>query len=270
MHTCVVTALLFRFYVNDVSLLEDEVTRYHYFLQLKLDVIEGRLRCNYEQAIVLASYSLQAEFGDHDPEKHTLEYLQDFPLLPKPILQQFPEEKLSTLTDAIITQHSQLRGIAQQLAEVYYIVGAQQLDGYGQECFLAKDETGNEVLIGASLTGIVVRKGPNASSPQFFKWNDITNLVNHRRCFGIECQNYEYSAQFLLEEADSAKYVWKMCKYKFEWKSDPNWMKLISFCRCFATHLLQDACQCYRVQRVEYQTRQQSKYSSSKSKNQSV
>lgn len=59
----------------------------------------------------------------------------------------------ATLTDAIINQHSSLRGIAQQLAEVYYIVGAQQLDGYGQECFLAKDERGSEVLIGASLTG---------------------------------------------------------------------------------------------------------------------
>ena len=53
----------------------------------------------------------------------------------------------------MITQHASLRGIAQQLAEVYYIVGAQQLDGYGQECFLAKDERGLEVLIGASLTG---------------------------------------------------------------------------------------------------------------------
>lgn len=46
----------------------------------------------------------QAEFGDHDPEKHTLEYLQDFPLLPKPMMSQFPEDKLSTLTDAIISQ----------------------------------------------------------------------------------------------------------------------------------------------------------------------
>ena len=45
--------------MHDVSLLEDEVTRYHYFLQLKFEVIEGRLRCNYEQAIVLASYALQ-------------------------------------------------------------------------------------------------------------------------------------------------------------------------------------------------------------------
>ena len=49
------------FYVTDVSLLEDEITRYHYFLQLKMDVVEGRLRCNHEQAIVLASYSLQVE-----------------------------------------------------------------------------------------------------------------------------------------------------------------------------------------------------------------
>ena len=57
------------------------------------------------------------------------------------------------LIDAIIAQHSSLRGIAQQLAEVYYIVGSQQLDGYGQECFLAKDDRGNEVLIGASLSG---------------------------------------------------------------------------------------------------------------------
>eukprot|EP00096_Caligus_rogercresseyi_P004380 TRINITY_DN18610_c0_g1_i1.p1 TRINITY_DN18610_c0_g1~~TRINITY_DN18610_c0_g1_i1.p1 ORF type:complete len:1044 (+),score=421.24 TRINITY_DN18610_c0_g1_i1:203-3334(+) len=197
------------FYVNDVSLLEDPVTRYHYFLQLKLDVIEGRLRCNYEQAIVLASYSLQAEFGDHEFEKHTADYLRGFPLLPKPMIKQF-EDKMPVLTEAIINQHASLRGIAQQLAEVYYVVGAQQLDGYGQECFLAKDNSGSEVLIGASLTGIVIRKG-NGISPSFFKWNDITNLVNHKRLFGIEFQNCEYPLQFMFEEAESAKYVWKMC-----------------------------------------------------------
>ena len=93
---------------------------------------------------------------------------------------------------------------------MYYIVGAQQLDGYGQECFLARDERGTEVLIGASLTGIVIREGP---SPHFYKWNDITNLVNHKRYFGIECQNYEHSIQFILDEPESAKYVWKMCKF---------------------------------------------------------
>ena len=50
-------------------------------------------RCNYEQAIVLASYSLQAESGDHDPERHTLENLQDLPLLPKIMMSQLSEER---------------------------------------------------------------------------------------------------------------------------------------------------------------------------------
>ena len=60
------------------------------------------------------------------------------------------------------------------------------------------------------ILGIVVRKG-NGQFPKFFKWNEITNLVNHKRYFGVECQSYESSVQFLLDEADSAKYVWKMC-----------------------------------------------------------
>ena len=55
-----------------------------------------------------------------------------------------------------------------------------------------------------------MRKG-NGQFPKFFKWNEITNLVNHKRYFGVECQSYESSVQFLLDEADSAKYVWKMC-----------------------------------------------------------
>ena len=130
-------------------------------------------------------------------------------MLPKPMIDQF-EDSLGALTDAVVTQHASLAGIAQQLAEIYYIVGAQQLDGYGQECFLAKDDAGNEVLLGASLIGICVRKG-NGQSPQFFKWNEITNLVNHKRYFGIECQHFEFSVQFVFDEPEAAKYVWKMC-----------------------------------------------------------
>lgn len=89
------------FYVHDVSLLEDEVTRFHYFMQLKYDVLDGKLRCNYEQAIVLASYSLQAESGDHDPERHTLENLQDLPLLPKDKMSTLQEERFGNKKETL-------------------------------------------------------------------------------------------------------------------------------------------------------------------------
>lgn len=73
-----------------------------------MDVIEGRILCDADQAVLLASYSMQgtkfnikilnkffnylffhiciAEFGDHDLEKHTSEYLKDFALFPKVIV----------------------------------------------------------------------------------------------------------------------------------------------------------------------------------------
>ena len=47
------------------------------------------------------------------------------------MISQF-EDKSGALTEAIVTQHSSLSGVQQQLAEIYYIVGAQQLEGYGQ------------------------------------------------------------------------------------------------------------------------------------------
>lgn len=59
--------------------------RYHYFLQLKQDVIEGRILCTSQQAVELASYSMQAEFGNFDAERHTAHYLKDFQLFPKVI-----------------------------------------------------------------------------------------------------------------------------------------------------------------------------------------
>ena len=79
----------------------------------------------------------------------------------------------------------------QKYFQIYYIVGAQQLDGYGQDCFLAKDEAGKDVLLAPSLIGICVRKG-DGQQPQLHKWHEITNLVNHKKYFGIECQQYEF------------------------------------------------------------------------------
>ena len=35
--------------------------RYQYYLQLKMDVIDGKLQCTPEQAVLLASYSVQGK-----------------------------------------------------------------------------------------------------------------------------------------------------------------------------------------------------------------
>ncbi|KAG8178901.1 hypothetical protein JTE90_017600, partial [Oedothorax gibbosus] len=124
------------FFVPDVNMLHDDVTRYHYFLQLKCDILEGKLCCNEEQTILFASYSLQAEFGDHDPERHTTEYLTNFGLLPKHL--GGAKEREEAVLERVIQAHLGLQGMSQQMAEVCYIREAQGINGYGLECFAAK------------------------------------------------------------------------------------------------------------------------------------
>ncbi|CAG0921348.1 unnamed protein product [Notodromas monacha] len=191
------------FYITDVHLIHDEITRYQYFLQLKQDVLEGKLACNQDQAISLAAYSLQAEFGDHDPERHTLEYLKEFALLPK------GEADLS-LIELVMRHHVTLQSLSPTLAEVYYILEAQKLDGYGVDFFPAKTDAGHECFIGSSLLGIVIRY-LNPSGVRYCRWSDITNLVNQKKEFTIECQRVEDSARFVFSEQELAKYVWKTC-----------------------------------------------------------
>lgn len=44
------------------------MTKHQYYLQLRKDILEERMRCDTENAMLLASLALQAEFGDYQPE----------------------------------------------------------------------------------------------------------------------------------------------------------------------------------------------------------
>ncbi|KAG8171802.1 hypothetical protein JTE90_004458, partial [Oedothorax gibbosus] len=108
----------------------------HYFLQLKCDILEGKLCCNEEQTILFASYSLQAEFGDHDPERPHHRVLDQFRSLTKHL--GGAKEREEAVLERVIQAHLGLQGMSQQMAEVCYIREAQGINGYGLECFARK------------------------------------------------------------------------------------------------------------------------------------
>ncbi|XP_052754792.1 uncharacterized protein LOC113509815 [Galleria mellonella] len=205
--------------ISGTSLINDEVTRYHYFLQLKNDLVEGRISCDCQQAVVLASYSRQAEYGNHDRERHTVEYLKNLLTFPKQIhdgnqiidLSNRPEPGvLERLTSAVIQHHMTLHNMSQAQAEEGFITTCQQLPGYGQETFSARDERNQkEVTLAISITGIRVITD-SSDTTKYYRWMDITNVINHKRTFSIECQKAE-SASFTLWSPEDGKYVWRMC-----------------------------------------------------------
>ncbi|XP_053662409.1 tyrosine-protein phosphatase non-receptor type 14 [Anopheles marshallii] len=189
--------------LSGVSLIQDEGTRNYYFLQLKHDVVEGRINCDPRQAVILANYSRQAEYGNHQ-DRHTVEYLKT--------LLSFPHEMvhanlLEALTEQVIQQAHELHNVTQGDAESLYISACQQLDGYGQETFTAKNESGLEVMLGISVSGIIVASDTN----KFYPWRDITNVVNHKRAFNIECTVPRESAGFTVADVATGRYIWKLC-----------------------------------------------------------
>ncbi|XP_070578387.1 tyrosine-protein phosphatase non-receptor type 14-like [Ptychodera flava] len=201
-------------YAFDVHSLQQEITRYLYFLQLRSDIIEGILPCSPEQAVLLASYAVQAEFGDHIPYTHTVEFLKDFVILPKNLTSE--ADSLTELTQEVANQHRNHQSMPPDVAELAYINEASQLDGYGQESYPAKDESGNDLLLGASFLGISV-KHLNGQPTVYFKWNDIRQTVHNKRLFGIESVRTQDTIQFQMEDAETAKYVCRMfiTKHKF-------------------------------------------------------
>eukprot|EP00058_Branchiostoma_floridae_P024703 XP_002610193.1 hypothetical protein BRAFLDRAFT_216945 [Branchiostoma floridae] len=202
------------FYVSNVQKLNQEITRYLFYLQLKSDVIEGRLPCTPEQAMLLASYAIQAEFGDHDSDKHTVDFFKDFILFPP--AQSQDDTALAEHVREVINAHQRHCGMAPAQAELAYILEAQQLDGYGQEAYPAKDEAGNNLEVGASFVGIFV-KHLSGLPTVYFKWHDVSNIVHNKRLFGVESAKTGEIVQFVMEDAEMTKYVWRMCvlKHKF-------------------------------------------------------
>lgn len=115
---------------------------------------------------------------------------------------------LETLTEEVIQHHDEVHDVTQAAAEELYISLCQQLDGYGQETFIARNEDGVEVMLGISVSGVIVGY---SGSHKFYPWREIVNVVNHKRTFNIECTDSAQNVGFTLQDAETGRYIWKLC-----------------------------------------------------------
>lgn len=56
--------------------------RYQLCLQIRNDVLVGRLPCSFVTQALLGSYLVQSELGDYDTEAHKKNYLSEFKIAP--------------------------------------------------------------------------------------------------------------------------------------------------------------------------------------------
>eukprot|EP00794_Sanderia_malayensis_P017362 gene17361-19097_t len=195
------------FFASDCKTLKQEITRYLYYLQLKNDIIEERLKCKDDIAFKLASFAVQSEFGNFDEEKHTLDFIEDFVLLPKRVARNYTSQEIN---EKISRLHQNNCEMLPSTAELAYITLCQQIDGYGVETFSAKDKDNCELDIGASFMGIKIK--PSSSLPVvYFRWQNIANMTFDRQYFCIESLTTEEKIQFETSDSETAKFIWRQC-----------------------------------------------------------
>jgi protein tyrosine phosphatase len=226
-----------QYYVTSVTKLEFEVTRYLYFLQLKHLILNGELQCSHDIAVKLASYALQAEFGDHEEEKHTPQFLSEYVFLPPNV---GPPTVIQSLTEKASKQHQRHRGMSPPAAELMYIKIAQQLPEYGHEAFQTLDVHGSTIWIGACFIGVFV-KHSNGQPTIYFKWPDIYRMKVRDKNFGIETPSE--TIYFKMPDNSTAQYVLRMMinQHKFyvsELEGTPgiSWMRDGAHARSRSAH----------------------------------
>lgn len=139
--------------ISGVRLITDEVTRNYYFLQLKSDVVDGRISCDARQAVALAMYCRQAQYDSYQSERHTVDYLKTLLPFPRHMIEA---GLLETLTEEVLQPNPEVQSLTQSAAEGLFIAACQQLDGYGQEKFVAKNDAHQAVTLGVTVAGVVV------------------------------------------------------------------------------------------------------------------
>eukprot|EP00062_Callorhinchus_milii_P012429 gi/632959458/ref/XP_007895637.1/ PREDICTED: tyrosine-protein phosphatase non-receptor type 3 [Callorhinchus milii] len=194
-----------RFFVTDPSALQQEQTRQLYFIQLKKDIVEGRLSCPHNIAVVLASYAVQAELGEYNPPKHHHGYIADFCFGPD------QNQEFETKVMLLHKQHSDLE---QSEAELYYLSRAKALEFYGVELHKARNLGNLDVQIGISSGGLGVYR--NMARVSFYPWVNITKISFKRKRFFIQLrekprQSQESIVGFNMLNYRACKILWKSC-----------------------------------------------------------
>ncbi|XP_033498815.1 ezrin a [Epinephelus lanceolatus] len=166
-----------KFYPEDVAeeLIQD-VTRKLFFLQVKEDILGEEIYCPPESAVLLASYAVQAKYGEKDKSTHHPGYLSSERLLPRRVLEQ---HKLSReqWEERIQIWHEEHRSMLKEDAMIEYLKIAQDLEMYGVNYFEIKNKKGSDLWLGVDALGLNIYEKEDRLTPKIgFPWSEIRNI----------------------------------------------------------------------------------------------
>ncbi|XP_041824102.1 band 4.1-like protein 3a isoform X2 [Melanotaenia boesemani] len=194
-----------KFYPPDPAQLSEDITRYFLCLQLRQDIVSGRLPCSFATHTVLGSYTVQSELGDYDPDECSPDYVSELCFAPNQTKEM--EEKIMDL-------HKTYRGMSPAEAEMHFLENVKKLSMYGVDLHHAKDSECVAIMLGVCSSGLLVYR--DRLRINRFSWPKILKISYKRNNFYIkirpgEFDQFESMIGFKLLNHRAAKRLWKVC-----------------------------------------------------------
>ncbi|XP_038566990.1 protein 4.1-like isoform X3 [Micropterus salmoides] len=209
-----------KFYPPDPAQLSEDITRYFLCLQLRQDIVSGRLPCSFATHTVLGSYTIQSELGDYDPDECGSDYVSELCFAPNQTKEM--EEKIMEL-------HKSYRGMTPAEAELHFLENVKKLSMYGVDLHHARmvgsrfdclpsakseDSEGVAIMLGVCSSGLLVYR--DRLRINRFSWPKILKISYKRNNFYIkirpgEFDQFESTIGFKLLNHRAAKRLWKVC-----------------------------------------------------------
>ncbi|XP_038129267.1 protein 4.1-like isoform X7 [Cyprinodon tularosa] len=208
-----------KFYPPNPAQLSEDLTRYFLCLQLRQDIVSGRLPCSFATHTVLGSYTVQSELGDYDPDECSQDYVSQLCFAPN---------QTKEMEAKIMELHRTLRGMSPAEAEMHFLENVKKLSMYGVDlhhakmagsrfdCLSAKseDSEGVAIMLGVCSSGLLVYR--DRLRINRFSWPKILKISYKRNNFYIkirpgEFDQFESIIGFKLLNHRAAKRLWKVC-----------------------------------------------------------
>lgn len=192
-----------KFYPRDPCHLKEELTRYQVYLQVRVDILEGKIQCSFVTQAVLASYACQSQLGDYDASEMREDYAVDI---------RFCPGQSTELVAEVMELHKNHRGMPADEAEFMYLDNSKVISLYGCHMVDAKDKNNLSLRLGISGMGFVCHKDMVMLRRHI--WARVLKISCRRNKFYIHLRKSEKVEETLevykMKDRSAAKNFWRL------------------------------------------------------------
>uniref|UniRef100_A0A8C4F8Q1 Tyrosine-protein phosphatase non-receptor type 13 n=1 Tax=Dicentrarchus labrax TaxID=13489 RepID=A0A8C4F8Q1_DICLA len=229
--------LRIKFFLDDVNLIQHAMTKHQYYLQLRKDILEERMRCDTENALLLASLALQAEFSDYQPELHGKTYFRLEHYLPVSVLDKVNQ---TAIKEELPKLHSNYFGASDTEAEFEFLKASQRLTEYGVHFHRVLPEKRSQtgIMLGVYSKGVLIFEVLNGNRTPVlrFPWRETKKISFTKKKICLQNTSDGIKHLFQTDSNKTCQYLLQLCsdqhKFHLQMKARQNNQELQDLENC--------------------------------------